>query len=55
MKGGKERGRQKRRWEDGVGEWTGLPLLARLGWLGGGWGIVADSSVVPRRPSKIMG
>ena len=56
---GKRRGRQKKRWEDNIKsgqEWT-LPVQStraaenRTRWKG----IVANSSVVPRRPSKVMG
>ena len=55
VKGVKWRGRQKKRWEDNIKEWTGMgfgdSLRAaeeREGWKG----IVAMSSVVPRRPPK---
>ena len=54
----KKRGRQKKRWEDNIKEWTGMDFASstraaenRSGWKG----IVANSSVVPRRPSKVMG
>ena len=50
------RGRQKKRWEDNIKEWTGMgfgdSLRAaedREGWKG----IVAASSVVPRRPPRL--
>ena len=53
VKGARRRGRQKKRWEDNLKEWTGMgfgdPLGAaedREGWKF----IVATSSVVPRRP-----
>ena len=53
----KKRGRQKKRWEDNIKEWTGMDFASstreaenRSGWKG----IVANSSVVPR-PSKVMG
>ena len=52
VKGARRRGRQKKRWEDNIKEWTGMgfgdSLRAaedREGWKG----IVATSSVVPRR------
>ena len=55
---GKRRGRQKNRWEDNIKEWIGMDFASstraaenRTKWKG----IVADSSVVPRRPSKVMG
>ena len=50
------RGRQKKRWEDNIKEWTGMwfgdSLRAaedREGWKG----IVATSSVVRRRPPRL--
>ena len=58
MKGNRKRGRQKKRWEDNIKEWTGMDFVSstraaenRSRWKG----IVANSSVVPRRPSKVMG
>ena len=52
----KRRGRQKKRWEEKIKEWTGMvfgdSLRAaedREGWKG----IVAMSSVVPRRPTRL--
>ena len=52
----KKRGRQKKRWEDNIKEWTGMgfgdSLRAaedREGWKG----IVATSSVMPRRPPML--
>ena len=56
-KGKRKRGRQKKRWEDNIKEWTGLDFASstraaenRSRWKG----IVANSSVVPRRPSKVI-
>ena len=56
VKGARKRGRQKKRWEDNIKEWTGMgfgdSLRAaedREGWKG----IVATSSVVPRRPPRL--
>ena len=56
VKGARRRGRQKKRWEDNIKEWTGMgfgdSLRAaedREGWKG----IVATSSVVPRRPPML--
>ena len=53
VKGARRRGRQKKRWEDNIKEWTGMGFGDSLrsaedreGWKG----IVATSSVVPRRP-----
>ena len=58
MKGKRKRGRQKKRWEDNIKEWTGMDFASstraaenRSRWKG----MVANSSVVPRRPSKVMG
>ena len=59
VKGKRKRGRQKKRWEDIIKEWTGMDFASstrtaaenRSGWKG----IVANSSVVPRRPSMVMG
>ena len=56
VKGARRRGRQKKRWEDNIKEWTGMrfgdSLRAaedREGWKG----IVATSSVVPRRTPSL--
>ena len=50
MKGKRKRGRQKKRWEDNIKEWTGMDFASstraaenRSRWKG----IVANSSVVP--------
>ena len=58
MKGKRKSGRLKKRWEDNIKEWTGMDFAIstraaenRTRWKG----IVANSSVVPRRPSKVMG
>ena len=58
VKGKRKRGRQKKRWEDNIKEWTGMDFASstRAGENRSRWkGIVANSSVVPRRPSKVMG
>ena len=54
----RKRGRQKKRREDNINEWTGMDFASstraaenRSRWKG----IVANLSVVPRRPSKVMG
>ena len=54
----KGRGRQKKRWEDIIKEWTGMDFASstravenRTRWKG----TVANSSVVPRQPSKVVG
>ena len=57
-KGKRKRGRQKKRWEDNIKEWTGMDFASstRAAENGSRWkGIVANSSVVPRRPPKVMG
>ena len=53
-----KRGRQKKKWEDNIKEWTGMDFASstraaenRSRWKG----IVANSSVVPRRPPKVTG
>ena len=49
---------QKKRWEDNIKEWTGMDFASstRAAENMTKWkGIVANSSVVPRRPSKVMG
>ena len=58
VKGKRKRGRQKKRWEDNIKEWTGMDFASstraaenRSRWKG----IVANLSVVPRRISKVMG
>ena len=58
VKGKRKRCSQKKRWEDNIKEWTGMYFASstraaenRTKWKG----IVANSFVVPRRPSKIMG
>ena len=58
VKGKRKRGRQKKRWKDNIKEWTGMDFASstraaenRTRWKG----IVANSSVVPRRPSTDMG
>ena len=58
VKGKRKRDKQKKRWEDNIKKWTGMDLASstraaenRSKWKG----IVANSSVVPRRPSKVMG
>ena len=58
VKGIRKRGRQKKRWEDNIKECTGMDFASstrtaenRTRWKG----IVANSSVMPRRPSKVKG
>ena len=58
VKGKRKRGRQKKRWENNIKEWTGMDFASSTRAAGNRsrWkGIDANSSVVPRRPSKVMG
>ena len=55
VKGGRRQGRQRKRWEDNIGEWTGMEFCKsqravenREKWRK----LVAKSSVVPQRPSR---
>ena len=57
VKGGRRQGRQRKRWEDNIREWTGLEfgksqraVENRENWRK----LVAKSSVVPQRPSRLM-
>ena len=56
VQGGRRKGRQKKRWEDNITEWTGLKLSEALrkaedreGWRK----VVARSSLVPQRSSRL--
>ena len=56
VKGGRRQGRQRKRWEDNIREWTGLEfgksqrtVENREKWRK----LVAKSSVVPQRPSRL--
>ena len=56
VKGGRRQGRQRKRWEDNIREWTGLgfgrsqrAVENREKWRK----LVAKSSVVPQRPSRL--
>ena len=56
VKGARRSGRQKKRWEDNIQEWTGIGFgdSLRAAKDSEGWkGIVAMSSVVSRRPSRL--
>ena len=56
VNGARRRGRQKKRWEDNIKEWTGMGFgnFLRAAEDRKGWkGIVATSSVVPRRPPRL--
>ena len=58
VKGGRRQGRQRKRWEDNIREWTGLEfgksqraVENREKWRK----LVAKASVVPQRPSQLRG
>ena len=56
VKGARRRGRQKKRWEDNIKKWTGMGFgdSLRVAEDREEWkGIVATSSVVPRRPPRL--
>ena len=56
VKGGRRQGRQRKRWEDNIREWTGLDFgkSQRAVENGGKWRkLVAKSSVVPQRTSQL--
>ena len=56
VKGGRRPGRQWKRWEDNIREWTGLEFAKsqRAVENMGHWRkLVAKSSVVPQRPSRL--
>ena len=56
MKGARKKGRQKKRWEVNIKKWTGMQFgdSLRAAENREGWkGIVATSSVVPRRPPRL--
>ena len=57
VKGERRQGGQRKRWETNIGEWTGLEfgMSKRAVENRGKWRkLVAKSSVVPQRPSRIM-
>ena len=54
VKGGRRQGRQRKRWEDNIRQWTDLEVAKSHGAVEdrGKWRkLVAKSSVVPQRPS----
>ena len=56
VKGGRRQGRQRKRWEDNIREWTGLEFAKsqRAVENRGKWRkLVGKSSVVPQRPSQL--
>ena len=57
VKGGRRQGRQRKRWEDNIREWTGLEFAKSLRAVENRekWRkLVAKSSVVPQRPSRLQ-
>ena len=55
VKRGRRQGRQRKRWEDNIREWTGLEFAKskRAVENKGKWKkLVANSSVLPKRPSR---
>ena len=56
VKGERRQGRQRKRWEDNISEWTDLEF-AKFQKAVENWGkwrkLVAKSSVVPQRPSRL--
>ena len=58
VKGQRKRGRQKKKWEDNIKEWTGMNFASstRMAENRTRWnGIVVNSYVVLRQPSKDLG
>ena len=56
VKGGRRQGKQRKRWEDNIREWTGLEFGKSQGAVENReqWRkLVAKSSVVPQRPSRL--
>ena len=56
VKGGRRQGRQRKRWEDNIREWTGLEFAKSQRAVENREQcrkLVAKSSVVPRRPSRL--
>ena len=58
MNGVRRQGRPRKRWEDNIREWTGLEFAKSQTAVEnrGKWRkLVAKSSVVPQRPSRLRG
>ena len=56
VQGGRRRGRQRKRWEDNVKEWTGLEwniMLRNAGGRGEWRRLVVKSMVVPQRSARL--
>ena len=56
VKGGRRQGRQRKRWEDNIREWTGLEFAKSQMAVENGekWRkLVVKSSVVPQRPARL--
>ena len=57
VQGGRRRGRQRKRWEDNIKEWTGLEWNIILEWSGLEWNIILEWSglewnIILRRETK---
>ena len=56
VKGERRQGRQKKRWDDNIREWTGLEFAKSQRRTEKKWRkLVVKSSVVPRRPTTFKG
>ena len=56
VKGGRRQGRQRKRWEDNIREWTGLEFAKSQGTVENRekWRkLVVKISVLPQRPSRL--
>ena len=56
VKGERRQGRQKKRWKDNIGEWTGLEFAKSKRAVENrekSRNVVVKSSVVPQRPSRL--
>ena len=53
MKGGRRQGGQRKGWEDNIREWTGLEFGKSQRAVENRKKLVAKSSVVPQRPSRL--
>ena len=53
VKGERRQGRQRKRWEDSIKEWTGLEFAKFQRAVENREKLVAKSSVVPQRPSRL--
>ena len=53
VKGERKQGRQRKRWEDNIREWTSLEFAKSRRAVEKQRKLVAKSSVVPKRPSRL--